>query len=122
MSATASAAATSGPIALRIVAEMLGRSEASMSTLIEEERFPVLTINADTRPVVKVFFEPLRAWLNARASGVEWTVGMLEAEIERARVAVLKKDAGKRERKREKVRPGDGEMGRSGKGVVASAA
>jgi hypothetical protein len=85
-----------GPIAARVVCELLGVTETRLGSLLEEDGLPAVSVPGPTRPVVKFYFEPLLAWLNARASGAGWTKEMLAAELERARAAVERRDGEKR--------------------------
>jgi cytochrome P450 len=87
---------TAGPIAARVVCELLGVTETALKTLVAEAKLPALEVPAERRMVTKFFFGPLLAWLNARSSGVVWTEEMLAAELERARAAVEARDARKK--------------------------
>ncbi len=75
----------SGPIPLRVVAAFLGKDERDMPALIREDGLPAVTIHAATRPMIKIYFAPLLAWVNHRATGFVMSAEELESELERCR-------------------------------------
>lgn len=75
----------SGPIPMRVVAAFLGKDEREMPALIRRNGLPAVNIHAATRPVAKIYFGPLLAWVNHHATGFVMSAEDLEAELERCR-------------------------------------
>lgn len=83
-----------GPLPLRLVAAVLGKSEEELTPLIEDEDgLPVVKVNARTRPARKVYITSLLGWMNRRASGSAMTLEQLEVELERCQLGLAAKDA-----------------------------
>lgn len=75
----------SGPIPLRVVATFLGKDEHDMPAFIRLSGLPAVNIQSATRPVTKIYFAPLLAWVNRHATGLPMSAEELEAELERCR-------------------------------------
>ncbi len=90
----------SGPLPLRLVGELLGKGEAAMKALVQDEteEFPTITINTETKPMLKVLFYPLLHWLNKSAT-VPITAEELDAQLERCEKAIAARDERKRDAK-----------------------
>jgi hypothetical protein len=82
----------SGAMPLRLIRELLGRSDAEIDRLIREDGFPVQEIWGANKASRKVFFHPLLTWLNKTAVNEAWTAEMLDAELERAQRAIELRD------------------------------
>lgn len=87
-----------GPIPLRVVAAFLGKDEAAIPSLVEQDGLPVVPINTAKKPVMKVFFLPLLRWINGRAVNEAMTADDLEQELERCERHLAAKDKAKKER------------------------
>lgn len=86
----------SGPLSMRLVGEFLGKTEGAMKLLITQEGLPVARVNTDRKPVERVYFNPLLAWLNQRAVNMAWTPDMLDAELDRCVKKIAERDAAKK--------------------------
>lgn len=86
----------SGPMPLRLIRELLGKSDAEIARLIKEDGLPVQETWSATKPMQKVFFFPLLKWLNKGAINQAWTRETLEQEIERAQQAIDLRDAARK--------------------------
>lgn len=77
----------SGPLPLDLVAAVLGKRRADLEDVTEgPNALPLVTIDARKKPVRKVYFSQLLAWMNNRSTRT-WTSQDLEDEIERCRAA-----------------------------------
>lgn len=94
----------SGPLSLRLVGELLGKTEDAVRMLIKDERLPVCRINTDRRPMERVYFAPLLAWMNERSVNMKWTEAMLDAELERCAKRLAHMDAERKKRKQGRQR------------------
>lgn len=91
----------SGPLSLRLVGALLGKTETGLRTLMEEDGLPVLRVPGEKRMVVKIYFSPLLAWINAQAGGQAMTEEQLEAELLRCQRALDRADKAKQKRREE---------------------
>ncbi|WP_156345506.1 hypothetical protein [Verrucomicrobium spinosum] len=81
-----------------MVAEFLGKPEGKVVDLIDQDGLPAVSINADSRPVLKIYFSPLLRWLNRSARNEPMTEDQLEAELKRCMAAVAERDRAKADR------------------------
>jgi hypothetical protein len=85
-----------GAMPLRLIRELLQKSDAEIDRLIKEDGFPVQETWSASKPIRKVFFHPLLTWLNKGAINQAWTTEMLDAELERAQKKIAQRDAARK--------------------------
>jgi hypothetical protein len=85
-----------GAMSLRLIRELLQKSDADIARLIKEDGFPVQETWSAHKPIRKVYFHPLLTWLNKGAINQAWTAEMLDAELERAQQKIAQRDAARK--------------------------
>jgi hypothetical protein len=84
-----------GPLSLRLVAMLLGKTEPRVRTLIKEDGLPTVGVPGERGPVTKIFATPLLRWINSHASGQPMTMDDLEEELTRCALAIQEQDRAK---------------------------